>query len=87
MKCDNPQILLIPLPCKVFCMYHLMCEVPESQSYFVLVKRELEKMQTEGSLMVIKDRPRTELWHKAPGLALCGEDIQLCVSFSCTFHG
>lgn len=40
---DNPQIILIALPCNIFCMYCLMHEVPESQSYFALAKRELKK--------------------------------------------
>lgn len=53
-QCDNPQIILITLPCNVFFMYSLMDEVPESQSYFVLAKRELEK-KANSSLMAFED--------------------------------
>lgn len=54
MQCDNPQIILISLPGNVFSMYCLIHEVPESQSYFVLAERELEK-NANSSLMAFND--------------------------------
>lgn len=50
--------VIIPLPHDVFSMYYWPREVPESQTDFVLVKREWGKMRMGSWLAAVKDQPR-----------------------------